>query len=102
MPSFYDSILFPREAYTDMGPFRQLVSGKPAFSEPEIQDIQTAVAALPTADALSKMSDLEKNALAETRRWALVYYTLSLARFPAPPPVPTLAGFPNPDVNARR
>jgi cytochrome c oxidase cbb3-type subunit I/II len=101
MPSFYDSILFPREAYTDMGPFRQLVSGKPAFSDAEIQEIQAYVATLPTADALAKMSDLEKNALAETRRWALVYYALSLARSPAPPPVPTLAGFPNPGVGSR-
>ena len=102
MPSFYDSILFPREAYTDMGPFRQLVDGKPAFSDQEIREIQDYVATLPTADALSKMSDLEKNALAETRRWALVYYALSLARSRGLPPVPTLAGFPNPGSAANR
>ncbi|MGH9441024.1 MAG: cbb3-type cytochrome c oxidase subunit II [Thermoanaerobaculia bacterium] len=96
MPSFYDSILYPKEAYTDMGPYRQLIGGKPAFSDPEIQEIQTYVATLPTSDVLSKMSDLEKNAVAEERRWALVYYALSLARSPSPPPVPTTAGFPGP------
>jgi len=96
MPSFSDSILFPREALSDMGPFRQVFLGKPVFSEPEIKEIADYVASISTADALSKMSDLEKNALAERRRWALVYYALSLAQSPSPPPVPTTAGFPNP------
>jgi cytochrome c oxidase cbb3-type subunit I/II len=95
MPSFYDSILFPREALSDMGPFRQAFRGTPVFSEPEIEELKTYVATISTADQLSKMSDLEKNALADRRRWALVYYALSLARSPSPPPVPTTAGFPD-------
>jgi cytochrome c oxidase cbb3-type subunit 2 len=102
MPSFYDSILFPREALTDTGPFRQVYQGKAVFAEEDIKEIVDYVAAIPTADQLGKMSDLERNALAERRRWALVYYALSLARTPSPPPVPTTAGFPDPARAAGR
>ncbi len=100
MPSFYDSILFPREALSDMGPFRQVYRGKPVFSEPDIEELKAYVATIPTADDLAKMSDLEKNALADSRRWALVYYALSLSSSPNSAPVPTTAGFP--DLAARR
>jgi cytochrome c oxidase cbb3-type subunit I/II len=102
MPSFYDSILFPREALADVSTFRQSYQGKPLFSEEEIKEIVDYVANIPTADRLSTMSELERNALAERSRWALVYYALSLARSPAPPPVPTTAGFPDPARTASR
>ncbi len=94
MPSYYDSILFPREALSDMGPFRQVFRGRPVFSEAEIEELKSYVATIPTSEELSKMSDLEKGALADRRRWALVYYALSLARPAGAPPVPTSAGFP--------
>jgi hypothetical protein len=39
------------------------------------------------------MSEAEKNLFADRRRWALVYFALSLARNTGQPPVPTTAGF---------
>lgn len=94
MPSYFDSILFPREALADVGTYRQSYRGKPVFSEADIRELQDYVMTIPTADELSKMSDLEKSALADRRRWALVYYALSLAQASGSSPVPTTAGFP--------
>jgi cytochrome c oxidase cbb3-type subunit I/II len=93
MPSFFDTILYPREAFPDLNAWRQAVNGKPAFSEIEIKDIADYVATLPTADQLSKMSDAERAVFADQRRWALVYYTLSLSQHKRWPPTPSVAGF---------
>jgi hypothetical protein len=51
------------------------------------------VASLPTAADLDKMSEADKQAFADKRRWALVYYALSLATERGNPPVPSRAGF---------
>jgi len=93
MPSFYDAILFPREALSDLSTFQQTFNGQPLFSTHDIQEIKDYAAKLPTAAVLAKMNDLEKNQLAERRRWALVYYALSLVQTPAPAPMPGTGGF---------
>jgi len=93
MPSFFDTILYPKEAFPDLNPWRQTLNGKPAFSEAEVKEIGDYVATLPSADQISKMSDAERTAFADRRRWALVYYTLSLSQHKRWPPVPAVAGF---------
>jgi cytochrome c oxidase cbb3-type subunit I/II len=93
MPSFFDTILYPREAFPDLNAWRQLINGKPAFNEAEIRELADYVATLSTADQLSKMSDAERNAFADQRRWTLVYYTLSLSQHKRWPPIPSVAGF---------
>jgi cytochrome c oxidase cbb3-type subunit I/II len=93
MPSFSDTILYPREAFADLNAWRQLINGKPAFDEAEIKELADYVATLPTADQLSKMSDAERTVFADQRRWALVYYARSLSQHKQWPPVPSVAGF---------
>ena len=93
MPSFYDAILFPREALTDWSAYTQVFQGQPLFAAHEVQELKDYAAKIPTAAGLANMSELERNALAEKRRWALVYYALSLTRSPAPAPVPGTGGF---------
>jgi cytochrome c oxidase cbb3-type subunit I/II len=93
MPSFFDTILYPKEAFPDLSTWRQTLNGKPAFSETEVKEIGDYVATLPSADQISKMSDAERTAFADRRRWALVYYTLSLSQHKRWPPVPAMAGF---------
>ncbi len=44
-----------------------------------LQELQAYVASLPTSADLEKMSDADKQAFSDRRRWALVYYSLSLA-----------------------
>jgi hypothetical protein len=39
------------------------------------------------------MSDADRQVFSDQRRWALVYYSLSLATERGKPPVPTPAGF---------
>ena len=93
MPSFYDTILFPREAFPDLKPWQQPYNGKPVFNDADVQEIGDYIAKLPTAADLDKMGDAEKRVFADKRRWALVYFALSLAQNTGQPPVPTTAGF---------
>jgi cytochrome c oxidase cbb3-type subunit 2 len=93
MPSFYDTILYPREAFPDLKPWQQPYNGKPVFNDAEVREIGDYIAKLPTAADIGKMSEAEKNFFADRRRWALVYFALSLARNTGQPPVPTTAGF---------
>lgn len=93
MPSFYDTILYPREAFTDLNAWKTQVKGRPMFSEEDLSELQKYIAGLPAAADLDKMSDADKQAFADKRRWALVYYALSLATDRGKPPVPSRAGF---------
>ena len=93
MPSFADTILYPKDAFPDLNAWRQADHGKPLFDESEVKEIADYVASLPTAADLEKMSDADRKAFADKRRWALVYYALSLATDTGGPPVPTTAGF---------
>lgn len=93
MPSFYDTILYPREAFPDLNAWKTQVKGKPMFSEEDLNELQKYVAGLPAGADLDKMSDADKQAFADRRRWALVYYALSLATDRGKPPVPSRAGF---------
>lgn len=93
MPSFYDTILYPREAFPDLNAWKTQLKGKPMFSEEDLSELQKYVAGLPAAADFDKMSDADKQAFADKRRWALVYYALSLATERGKPPVPTRAGF---------
>jgi cytochrome c oxidase cbb3-type subunit I/II len=94
MPSFYDTILYPKEAFPDMTPWQQPDTTGRMFDDAEVKELSDYVSGLPTAADLGKMSEPDKKALADRRRWALVYYALSLATEAGQAPVPTTAGFP--------
>jgi hypothetical protein len=79
MPSFYDTILYPREAFPDLNAWKAQINGKAMFSDDDVKELQTYVAALPTSADMEKMSDADRQAFSDRRRWALVYYSLSLA-----------------------
>jgi cytochrome c oxidase cbb3-type subunit 2 len=93
MPSFYDTILYPREAFPDLNAWKTLVKGKPVFSEEDLNELQKYVAGLPASADFDKMSEADKQAFADKRRWALVYYSLSLATERGIPPLPSRGGF---------
>ncbi|MEA3138875.1 MAG: cytochrome c oxidase cbb3-type subunit [Gammaproteobacteria bacterium] len=93
MPSFYDTIMYPREAFPDLNAWKTQVQGKPMFSDSDLNELQKYVASLPTSADFDKMSEADKQAFADKRRWALVYYALSLATERGNPPVPSRAGF---------
>jgi cytochrome c oxidase cbb3-type subunit 2 len=93
MPSFYDTILYPREAFPDLNAWRTQVKGKPMFSDEDLNELQKYVAGLPASADFDKMSDADKQAFADKRRWALVYYSLSLATERGKPPLSSRAGF---------
>ncbi len=93
MPSYYDTIVYPREAFADLSPWKQADHGKAMFSSDDIAQIASYVASLPTTDQLGKMSEADRAALADQRRWALVYYALSLASGSTGLQVPGGAGF---------
>ena len=82
MPSFYDTILYPKEAFPDLKPWQQIYNGKPVFSEADVAEIGEYIAKLPTAAELGKMSEPDRAAFADHRRWALVYFALSLGPEP--------------------
>ena len=58
-----------------------------------LRDVGDYIAKLPTAADVEKMDDPQKKVVADRRRWALVYFALSLAQNTGQPPVPTTAGF---------
>jgi len=93
MPSFYDTILYPREAFPDLNAWKTQVKGKPMFSEEDLNELQKYVKGLPASGDFDKMSEADKQAFADKRRWALVYYSLSLATERGKPPLPSRAGF---------
>ncbi|MGB8692412.1 MAG: cbb3-type cytochrome c oxidase subunit II [Steroidobacteraceae bacterium] len=93
MPSFYDTILYPREAFPDFSAWKARVGGKALFGDADLKELQDYVAGLPTAADLDKMGEADKRVLTDSRRWALVYYSLSLATERGQPPVPSTAGF---------
>ena len=93
MPSFYDTILYPREAFPDLKPWQDVSSGKPVFSQADVSELGDYIAKLPAAADLEKLSEPDRQAVGFHRRWALVYYALSLARNTGQVPVPTTAGF---------
>ena len=93
MPSFYDTILYPKEAFPDLKPWQQTDKGKPVFSDADVKEIGEYIAKIPTGAELGKMSEADRAAFADQRRWALVYFALSLAKNTGAPPVPSTAGF---------
>ena len=93
MPSFYDTILYPREAFPDLNAWKTQVNGKAMFGEEDLNELQKYVSSLPTLADFEKMSDADKQAFADKRRWALVYYSLSLATERGKALVPSTAGF---------
>ena len=93
MPSFYDTILYPREAFPDLNAWKTQVKGQPMFGEEDLNELQKYVAGLPASADFDKMSDADKQAFADKRRWALVYYSLSLATERGKPPATSRAGF---------
>jgi hypothetical protein len=63
------------------------------FSGEDLNELQKYVGGLPAAADFDKMSEADKQAFADKRRWALVYYALSLATERGKPPLPSRAGF---------
>ncbi len=88
-----DTILYPQEAFQDLSPFKTQVDGKAVFSDADLSELQAYVRTLQTSADLDKLSDADKQVVADRRRWALVYYALSLSTERGAPPVPSRAGF---------
>jgi hypothetical protein len=63
------------------------------FSDEDLNELRKYVAGLPASADFDKMSEADKLAFADKRRWALVYYSLSLATERGKPPLPSRAGF---------
>src|ERR1700738_1637613 len=93
MPSFYDTILYPREAFPDLNAWKTQINGKGMFSDDDLKELQSYVDSLPTSADIEKMSEADRQAFSDRRRWALVYYSLSLATERGKTPVPTPGGF---------
>jgi hypothetical protein len=73
--------------------WKETDQGKPTFTDTEIKEIAAYIAGLPTAADIDKMSTADKKAFADQRRWALVYYALSLSTNTRSSPPPPRAGF---------
>jgi DMSO reductase family type II enzyme heme b subunit len=80
MPAYTDALLYAQESFAD------LASYKTTFSENGVQELAKYVRALPTSKQMMAMSSGERDALSNKRRWALVYYIISLQE-PGKPPV---------------
>jgi hypothetical protein len=93
MPSFYDTILYPREAFPDLDAWKTQSNGRPMFSDDDRKELQTYVDSLPSSADIARMSDADRQVFSDQRRWALVYYALSLATSRGTTPVPTSGGF---------
>jgi cytochrome c oxidase cbb3-type subunit I/II len=93
MPSFFDTILYPQEAFPDVKGFQAEFNGKRVFTDEEVKEIGEYISRLTKQAELDKMGENDKKAFADKRRWALVYYALSLSRSTGQPPLPTRAGF---------
>lgn len=75
MPGYgEDAMTLTKESFTDL----ENLEGQ--YSPTEIHQTKRFVDQLPTESQLTQMSDAERKALSDTRRWSLVYYTLSLAQ----------------------
>ncbi len=75
MPGYGEDALAPsREGFAD------LTFLEDNYSKQEIDEIRQFVAQLPAEDALKQMPPDKRKAVADARRWSLVYYVLSLAR----------------------
>ncbi len=74
MPGYgEDALMIAREDVAD------LTSLEGQYTEEEIQQIRDYVEKWPTENQLSEMTPTQRKALADERRWSLVYYVLSLA-----------------------
>jgi cytochrome c oxidase cbb3-type subunit I/II len=93
MPSFFDTISYPKEAFPDLKPWQASEKGQAVLDEAAVKEIGEYIKGLPGQAQIEKMSEADKKSFADHRRWALVYYALSLAAQRGEPPTPTLAGF---------
>ncbi|MEK6571156.1 MAG: ethylbenzene dehydrogenase-related protein, partial [Bacteroidota bacterium] len=73
MPGYgEDALTMARESFAEPGN----LEGQ--YSPNEILEVKNFVAKLPSEAELNKMTPAERKSLADTRRWSLVYYVLSL------------------------
>ena len=73
MPGFgEDALTMTRESYADPAN----LEGQ--YTPEEIEEVKNFVATLPTDEQLKGMTPEARKALADSRRWSLVYYVLSL------------------------
>jgi mono/diheme cytochrome c family protein len=74
MPGYgEDALTVGREAVSDLSGFEE------QYSREELQEFEAYISRWPTEEQLNKMSSAERTMLADERRWALVYYVLSLS-----------------------
>jgi cytochrome c oxidase cbb3-type subunit 2 len=92
MPTFYDTILYTKEAFPDLRPWQQRDRGAAMFTDADVREIGDYIATLPGAPEIEKLGEHGKKVFADRRRWALVYYALSLAHESRPSAL-TSAGF---------
>jgi len=75
MPGYgEDALTISRENVAD------LTSLEGQYAQDEIQEIKRYVEQWPTESQLSQMTVAQRKALADERRWSLVYYVLSLSK----------------------
>lgn len=74
MPSYLENFLYPREGMQDLSSYQEY------YSRAEIDELRSYVTSLPTEAEIEKMSDEERETLANKRRWALVHFVKSLSR----------------------
>jgi len=74
MPGYgADALTISRETVADLSVFEH------EYSQEELREFASYIARWPTEEQLNAMTDAERKALADERRWALVYYVLSLS-----------------------
>ncbi|MDZ7266495.1 MAG: c-type cytochrome [candidate division KSB1 bacterium] len=74
MPSYHDDFLYPREGVDDFSRYQKY------YSQEEINELAGYMKTLPSATELEAMSEADREALANKRRWALVHFVKSLSR----------------------
>ena len=75
MPGYgEDALTIGRETVADLSIFEG------EYSHEELQEFESIISQWPTEGQLNAMSDAERKMLADERRWALVYYVLSLSK----------------------
>lgn len=74
MPAYREDFLFPKEAFEDLANLQEV------YSSAEIEELQEYAGSVPTEEEIEAMTDEQREALAEQRRWSLVYYLQSLSR----------------------
>lgn len=75
MPGYgEDALTISRETVSDLSIFSDI------YSQEELREFAAYISRWPAEERLNTMSAAERKALADERRWALVYYVISLSK----------------------